>query len=370
MARPADELRCAEIFLHHLGGEPGWSFLEFVEQDETSPLAKAAASTILAPDRLHVRRFENNPTAVIHLAGVGWDDYLSRLGEHRKKVANRARRLFEAGLVELVSSRDTAATPSLLELYQDLEQRSWKAGTKASIARHPARQEIYLAVTRGDTPLAPEIHLLLLDGLPVAGRITCRFGRGQYWLESTFADGHGDLAPGNVLFLLSVRKALDHGADFINLLGNFEHAKARWNAEIIPTASVQVFRRGSLHHWKSRLGDLRRRLTPAKVTQRTATRNLSKPQAPAAPDRTSGLDEAHRDRCRAVLERLGAGGARLECWGEDTLREVLRIDARGSKATGAAAGITPPGTRPRIPADRPPAGTRRPRSPPSAGGAG
>lgn len=275
VSRPEDEARCSAAFYRYLVEEErGWDFLQLHEQDADSALRTPPPSLDLR--RFHVRRLPTNPNATILLPYRSVDDYLHALHKnHRRKLAQTARRLLQAGTPELVTAIDPRSLPGALDLYLDLERRSWKVHVGGHIGRHPERVAFFRRLVGPDQPLAMIIHLLLLDGVPIAGALGGSFGRDLYWYEEAFDDGYRDLAPGNAMMLLLVRDAIERGFRSLDLFGNYAYYKARWGATITETEAVQLYRIGSLIHLKALAGDVRRWLRPP-VTQRDVDFNLEK----------------------------------------------------------------------------------------------
>jgi hypothetical protein len=304
VSRPEDEARCAAAAFATLVELEGWGLLELPEQDATSPLVPDPA--VVPPSRFYVRRYPNNPNGTIPLAGGAAAWYRALGGDQRSKVARRARALLGAADVELVTSRDPAAAGALLDLYLEVEARSWKVAARAGVARHPERVAFFRALLQPPYPATPVFHFLLRRGLPIAAFLVLDFAGVAYGLEMAFDEAESEAAPGNVLTLLAVVSAAARGAGAFNMLGNYEYHKARWRAVVTETSAVQVFRRGSAHHLKAVAGDLRRRLAGARRSQRDVEFNLSRPHGEAAPP-TPGDDGGALERAQATLARLGAG---------------------------------------------------------------
>jgi CelD/BcsL family acetyltransferase involved in cellulose biosynthesis len=312
LARPEDERRCAEAFLRHVvEAEPRWTFLELMEQEEGSPLAEAAGA--LDPGRFYVRRFPNNPNATVLFPEGGLEAWFRTLGNFRTSMARRVRALLEKGNAEFLSCASRAAAPALLELYLDLEARSWKSVGRAGISRHPTRVELFRSMLQLGCAESPLFHWVLLDGLPIAGMLSLSFAGTVYQMELAYDEGFSELSAGNVLFLLAVRDAMSRGARAYNLLTNFAYHKSRWRAAITDTHAVQVYRRGSLHYAKARGGELRRRFLGTGPSQRHTEFNLSKPDGAAggAADRS-----VSRARADAILAPLVSGGQAVRLAGE------------------------------------------------------
>ena len=221
--------------------------------------------------------------------------------------------------MEIVLSRDPRALGALLDLYVDIENRSWKAGTRPAVARHPERLEFFRALSQPGQVPALWYVFLLLDGLPIAAHLNGSFGRTVYRLEMVFDEDYRDLSPGKLMNLITVGETIATGGRELNLLGNFAKQKERWEAVITDTSSIQVFRWRSLYSVKAHIGELTHRVKPRAPSQRDTIHNLSKPQRAGDDDAATAAGarparDQERRRCAealATLEREGASLTRL-----------------------------------------------------------
>jgi CelD/BcsL family acetyltransferase involved in cellulose biosynthesis len=262
VARREDEARACEAFYRHLlERERGWSLLELAMQDAQSGLRKLPP---LAPWRFRAYRFPTMPNATLDLRAYGsLADYFRALGSsHRHDVAKSARRLLAEGRVEFVAGDEPRARAPLLELYLDVERRSWKEEAHAGVRRDPRRVAFYRALARPEQPMPLDVKLVLLDGLPIAGIVDGIFAGDAYGLETCFDRDYEDLSPGHFVVLLSVGRALARGLRGYNLGGNYAYYKAQVGAVVTETEAVQVYRTFSLPWFKRVAGELKRRLRP------------------------------------------------------------------------------------------------------------
>lgn len=308
VALPGDEGRCAEAFVQHLTEvEERWSFLELMEQDDSSPLYEPP----LDGRHFSMRRYPNNPNSTIVLEG-SFEEWFQSLGSLRRHVANCSRKVWGAGRVAFWAGSGPDAAPRLFDLYLELEARSWKAVARAGIARHPERVELFRAMVGPGHGATPTITLLLVDEVPIAGMVLLEFAGTAYELELAYDEAFARLGPGNVVFMLAARQLFTRGLRTFNLMGNFAYYKSRWLARVTPTHAVQVFRNGSLHQLRARAGDLRRRLFGARRFQQDADHNLSKPKELPHGQVDRLAARALADNVSRELENAGAPMTRLE----------------------------------------------------------
>jgi len=273
--READEPRCAEAFLRHLvEREHGWSLLEWMEQDQGSPLAAAAEA---GAGGCFLRRFEHNPNATIECRWPDAGEYYRSLSKNfRASMRSGINRLTAAGRIEFASTWEPAATARFLDLHLDVEGRSWKGPARAGVSRHPVRVAFFRALMAAEQPMRMGLRVMLLDDVPIACEINGEFGDTWYAMEGTYDEGWRDAGAGHLLFLMTMREALARGIRAVNLLNNYAYVKRRYGATITETAAVQLFRPWTPLWAKARLGDLRRRLLGRGTTQADVDYNLVK----------------------------------------------------------------------------------------------
>lgn len=330
VARAEDEAECAEAFWRHLvEREPGWSLVELMEQEATSPLAPPPW---VERRGFWVRRFENNPNATLRLDYPDSKAYFKSLSQNQKRsIRHSANKLIKSGRVEVIASRDPRGREDLLRLYLDLEEHSWKRGTSAGISRHPERLRFFEALSQPGQQPELWYRFLLLDGVPLAAEMNASFAGGEYGLEVVHDEEHRDFGAANLLFLVSLSEAIAAGVRDFNLLNNFAWQKQRWGATVTDTAAIQVYRTFGLDSLKARLGELRRLLVRQGPSQRTATTNLSKPASPQAAGGRTGREQQRELWC-ATLSRLERDGVELQRLHGEALLSALPFRPSASEA--------------------------------------
>lgn len=323
VSRPEDESRCAKAFYEHLLRERGWSLLELNFQDEASALFTPPP---VNPLRHWVRRYENMPISRVPVTWRTFDEYLASMTKSHRRVLTRSlRRTLQAGHAEAVSCSDPAGLRALLELYLDVERRSWKEAAHAGIRRDPRRVAFFEALAQPGRPMALTVHLLLLDGLPVSGGVVGVFAGVLHALEICFDQDYEHLGCGHVGGLLSFRQAGLLGVSEINLNGNYAYNKANLGAEPTRTWAVQVYRVGSVPWLRAQAGNLLRRLRPpaAEAVHFNPERRAHETHAAVRPERAE-----ERARAKAVLDELEARGVTLERLSGPALEAALAMTDR------------------------------------------
>lgn len=336
VSRTADEPRvCAAFYRYLLERERRWSVLEFGMQDAESSLRQLPR---LDPLRLYARTYPDMPNTTVPLGYASFAEYFRGLAGHqRRNVSRLCRRLLGAGRVEVISCTDPGGRPDLLDLYLDLERRSWKQAARAGIGREPRRVAFFRDLCGGDQPLQLGFDLVLLDDLPIAGLVSGAFAGGLYGLEMAFDQDYEDLAPGHLLSLAAMRRGLaGHHASF-NFNGNYAYYKAKMGGVVTETSAVQIYRVGSLPWLRARGGELLRRLrppqgdgaerhNPARRRVQTANAEESRDEKTGARPRPPRDDE--RTRARAILRQLEERGVHIERLSGEILERALPFATR------------------------------------------
>jgi hypothetical protein len=257
VARAEDEAACAAAFYRRLRErERGWSMLELTAQDAAS----AFHAIVDAPGRGYwARRHATDPNTTIPLPFVTLADYFKSLdGDSRHTVVRCCRKLLAAGRVEVVSSSDPAARGALLDMYLDIETRSWKASARVGVARNPERLALFRALYA--STLTTPLLIILLDGVPIVGFAAIEYEGIWYGLETAYDSAYSDLAPGYLLHLVVLGEAIARAQRALNLLHGYAYYKKAWNGVVTETTAVQIYRVPSVPYLKARAGDLARSL--------------------------------------------------------------------------------------------------------------
>ncbi len=235
------------------------SLVELIHQPGHSPLyqAKDAARAPWAD----VRHSRGMPISSIRPRHADLTAYFHSLSHKmRSNVSRLARRLFSQGSLTYLTASAPEATGELLDVYLDVEDRSWKVGTDASLRRHPVRLEMYRKLLCSPGEVRYHIDVLLLNEIPIAAQVSMQFHRTLFAMETCYDETYGEHGPGNLMLLLAVHRALQLQVDEISLHGHFEYYKHRWQAEAVETRDVRILRKGSVPHARALAGAALRRV--------------------------------------------------------------------------------------------------------------
>jgi hypothetical protein len=291
------------MFEYLLQRREQWSWLELQGQ---------TAESALDPTQLGVdlpgcmtREFPNWDNCTIQVRWPTVQQYVQAMSKNmRSELRRRLRRLLQLGELELMSSSDPQATPALFDLYCSIEQRSWKAETEVAIG-DAVHAEYVRGLLAEEQPMRIVIHILLLDGVPIAGLICGLFAtpmaKTLYALHLAYDNRFAAASPGSAVLLMGVRHAIEQGCTSINLLAGFTYYKTRWLAATAPRRSIQIYRRGTVLALRRVLGDVLRGLR--RKPQDSVRVNLLR-HAQAAATVASMPDEAIGDGATAAVGAL------------------------------------------------------------------
>jgi hypothetical protein len=320
LCAPEDEARVAAALIRYICDiEKGWGMLELVTQ---RPEAKLRLAVHAAANReFRARDISVAPHNEISVAWKDLNEYFQSLAKKmRSNLSRQARRLFRAGETELILAEGAQAVTAWFDAYCDLDRRSWKHDTAASIERHPRRVRFYREIAAGRAGFDPEFIGIVLDGVLIAGLLigsnatmSPQF-HGAWCLETAYDQSRADLGPGQLLLLLAVGRAIDKGHRHLSLLQNFSYFKHRWAAEPIDVVNVQLIRRSSLHNLVASLGELRRKLPgrQQRADSVTTEGNESQEQAKTALAFAATDLVRARDLASAAMACSGTGVRRLD----------------------------------------------------------
>ena len=272
-----------------------------------------------------------NPTYEILLAYDNLRAYFQALSQKmRSNIGRQTRRLFANGDTELILAEGPRAATAWFDAYCDLENRSWKRGTNASMQRHPRRVRFYREVVAARGGLDPSFIGVVLDGVLVAGLLVGSNAtaspslHGAWCLEMAYDQSRAELGPGQLLLLLAVGEAIRRGDRHLNFMQNFAYYKHRWKAEPIEAVSVQLIRRASLHNVRASLGEVKNRWMAKRG--KLCTEPSRREDAPPATTRARAATQV-QVRARGVASAaLGCAGTGMRRLDREQARAYLPFD--------------------------------------------
>jgi CelD/BcsL family acetyltransferase involved in cellulose biosynthesis len=263
--REAEAIRAIAGFLKAQGMTARFDHLP-----EASSCARLAEQ--LAADGWTASATPDGVCPLIPLAGHNWDSFLATLGSaHRANVRRRLRGIeqqFEARF-ELVTSE--AARAQALDALARFHQRRFKEHGGSSAFFTPAVRAFQHDASRRALDRGwLRMYVLRLNEEIAAVMYGFLYNRQFYFYQHGFDDRYARHSIGLVLMALTVRAAIDEGADTFDLLWGTEGYKSLWAREARTLRRIHLFpphAAGRIHRRaveaRRRLGRLARRvLTP------------------------------------------------------------------------------------------------------------
>jgi CelD/BcsL family acetyltransferase involved in cellulose biosynthesis len=201
----------------------------------------------------------------ISLRGHSWQSYLASLGrEHRYNVQRKLRNLsktFEVQFEQVTSGPQCQEALSLLIGLHN-RRRKGRGGSSAFCTSHLVsfhEEFTRLALARGWLRL----FVLRLDGKPAASLYGFRYGGVFYFYQSGFDPAYAKHSVGLVTMALSIKSAIEEGAEEYDLLRGDEDYKFHWTRTVRELGQVVISPPGvggALHQVASQFSRGSRRL--------------------------------------------------------------------------------------------------------------
>jgi len=205
---------------------------------------------------------------VIPLAGHTWDSYLATLGSaHRANVRRRLRAVGQLGMrFEQVTSESRRR--EALEALGGFHERRFRADGGSTAFLTPALRAFQDEATRRTLDRGwLRMYVLWLNDVPAAVMYGFFYNRQFYFYQHGFDDRYARHSVGLVLMALTIRAAIDEGAQAFDLLWGTEPYKWLWTRETRTLRQIHLFpphAAGRIHRraveTRTRLGRFARRL--------------------------------------------------------------------------------------------------------------
>lgn len=331
LSSPEDQHRVASALVRHLCvHERGWGMVEFFGQQRGNALH--LASHAAAGARFRTRDIELEPYNEIPLTCHDLSAYYRSLSSKmRSNIGRQTRRLFSNGDPELVLADGPQATSAWFDAYCDLDGRSWKRGTDASIQRHARRVRFYREIAAARGGLDPSFIGVVRGGALIAGLLvgsnqTASPGfHGAWCLEMAYDQSQAELGPGQLLLLLAVAEAMRRGDRHLSFMQNFSYYKHRWKADAIEAVSVQLIRRASLQNVRASLGEFKKRWL-GRRRQHSTEPQAHHDASQAANHRAGAAPQGQEYARRLASSALGFSGSGVRRLNREQARAYLPFD--------------------------------------------
>ena len=162
-----------------------------------------------------------------------WETLLRGVSRNlRSQVARKGKGLERMGAVRFRTVTGGEELPAALEDLFRLEASGWKAREGTAILSDPASAALYRSfAARASQRGWLRLHLLELDGRPIAGDLGCVFAGTEFLLKTGFDERLADASPGLVLLARTLEATIAEGHKAYDFLGGAQHYKLRWGAE-------------------------------------------------------------------------------------------------------------------------------------------
>ncbi len=159
----------------------------------------------------------------------------SQVGRYRKRLEREGRLVFRT------------ATGSELErdlnLFFSLEASGWKGANGTAILQDHRAMQLFTDFASSCAAMGwLRLHLLELDGTPIAADYTCVLGDGAFLMKTTYDERHAHLSPGLVLRAEALRSAVQEGLHFYDFLGGPDRYKVRWAPDLQQRVVIRAYR--------------------------------------------------------------------------------------------------------------------------------
>lgn len=189
----------------------------------------AAARTALATAGYDVVTADDLQSPTLHLPPT-YDELLASVSRTlRQQVRRRTRALERAGQVVMRTNRGDASLEDDLDAFLRVEASGWKAQAGTALLHDAPARACFCGFAR-DAARAGwlRLRLLELDGVVVAGDLSCAYAGAEWLLKTGYDERYAALRPGFVLRAEALRAAIEEGSSRYEFLGGPDPYKVRW----------------------------------------------------------------------------------------------------------------------------------------------
>ena len=171
-----------------------------------------------------------------------FDDLLQQASRNlRSQVGRRRRALEREGRLSFRTTTGGARMARDLDAFFRIEAAGWKAKAGTAILSDPVHERLYrdfatAAAGRGWLRL----HLLELDGEPIAADLGCAIDGSAFLIKTGFDEAHARRSPGLVLRAEVLRASIEEGLTEYDFLGGPDAYKLRWTSVVRPRVTLRA----------------------------------------------------------------------------------------------------------------------------------
>lgn len=248
---PGREEECTLAMFSFLAQHSGrWDFLKIRQVSPDGGVARGVSRWCHEHKNLVLLERDRCPSPFVPLAGLSWDLYLAGLGARTRKNVRRLLHHVEGEGGHLEVFEDPGRMGLALDLYLDLEVRSWKRQAGQGVGKNSRNAAFYRELLpRLAAGARAAVSFLKFRDRRVAGLIEYRLGDSVYAIQTVFDDQAARSSPGAALQALCLRRWIGAGARDYELCANFLEDKLRWTSHLRENREVVIQQRGRPRHW-------------------------------------------------------------------------------------------------------------------------
>ena len=223
-------------------GADEWDIAELHEQVTGSEMLRELGDAFRSAGYLVAHTPDSN-CPYLAISGT-WQQFLAAKSQtFRKNLKTAGRRLRSAGDVQYRVYDSSDATRAQLDVYRDIEGRSWKSAEGVGVSRSEDYFEFYREMAEAFGPRRGfVIRILTVDERPIAGTFGLEFDGIYYSLQIAHDREFSRSSPGTYLEGLEMEECFGHGYREYEFLGGFLNNKSRWTTTFRFTTQLHVFR--------------------------------------------------------------------------------------------------------------------------------
>ncbi len=220
-----------------------WDVCELHEQVTDSPALRGLQAAFREAGYLVALSPDSN-CPYLAISGT-WQHFLMGKSQaFRKNLKAAGRRLGSAGEVRCRVYDAIEDTRAQLDVYRDIEGRSWKSAEGVGVSRSADYFEFYREMAEAFAPTRGFILRILTVGeKAIAGTFGLEFDGIFYSLQIAHDQAFSRASPGTYLEGLEMEECFGRGYREYEFLGGFLNNKSRWTSTFRRTSQLHVFRR-------------------------------------------------------------------------------------------------------------------------------
>ncbi|MBI2359841.1 MAG: GNAT family N-acetyltransferase [Deltaproteobacteria bacterium] len=216
--------------------------LELAQLKKGSSFAANVAQQLSRRD-WSLSQLETDVCPFIPLSGLSWEDYVASLSPaHRYNFKRRLKNLTKRFEVRFEQARTEAECGEALGVLIALHERRWRSRGRRGAFHTPQLLSFHEEVSRRALERGwLRLFVLRLDGKPVASVYDFRYGHTFYFYQSGFDPSYEKESVGLVAMGLTIRTAIEEGAEEYDLLHGDESYKLQWACDRRELSRLELY---------------------------------------------------------------------------------------------------------------------------------